>query len=149
MASPLYLPRSRQAAVGYPDFEIRFSEDHGQKTAFVSPDLATCPDCLRELFDRNDRRHRYPFLNCTNCGPRFSIIESLPYDRPHTSMRGFRMCTECEAEYHDPRDRRFHAQPNACPACGPRLALWDARGEVLNDSAEALLAAAQRVRAGL
>ena len=111
-------------AIGCKTFEIRESETGGGKTALVMPDIATCPDCLREIFDPQNRRHRYPFTNCTNCGPRFSIIESLPYDRANTSMRQFAMCPACQAEYDDPRDRRFHAQPNACPACGPRLELW-------------------------
>jgi hydrogenase maturation protein HypF len=96
-------------------FEIRESRVDGQKTAVVLPDIATCPECLRELFDPTNRRYLYPFTNCTHCGPRFSIIESLPYDRANTSMKSFAMCPECAAEYHDPRDRRFHAQPNACP----------------------------------
>jgi hydrogenase maturation protein HypF len=89
----------------------------------VSPDIATCPACAAELRDHEDRRHRYPFINCTNCGPRFTIIEDVPYDRPVTTMRDFPMCPVCEAEYRDPADRRFHAQPNACPVCGPRLYL--------------------------
>jgi hydrogenase maturation protein HypF len=125
--------------VGYSIFEIRESEAGGSKTALVLPDIATCPDCLREIFDPNNRRHFYPFTNCTNCGPRFSIIESLPYDRPRTSMKSFTMCAKCQAEYEDPRDRRFHAQPNACPDCGPRLELWTAAGERSSGQARELL----------
>ncbi len=111
-------------AVGYAGFEIRESEAGGDKTALVLPDIATCPDCRREIFDPANCRYRYPFTNCTNCGPRFSIIESLPYDRANTSMKSFTMCPQCQAEYDDPRNRRFHAQPNACPICGPHLELW-------------------------
>jgi hydrogenase maturation protein HypF len=135
-------------AVGHKNFEIRKSENSGGKTALVLPDIATCPDCLREIFDPKNRRHAYPFTNCTNCGPRFSIIESLPYDRANTSMKKFAMCPECQAEYDDPRDRRFHAQPNACPACGPHLELWDSSGEALFGRNEALLAAANAIRRG-
>ncbi len=116
--------------VGYDTFEIRESTD-GAKTALILPDIATCSECRREIFDPTNRRYRYPFTNCTNCGPRFSIIEALPYDRARTSMRSFEMCPECAAEYHNPRDRRFHAQPNACPTCGPHLELWNATGEVV------------------
>ena len=119
--------------VGYAGFEIRLSEAGGARTALVLPDIATCPDCRREILDPQNRRYFYPFTNCTNCGPRFSIIEALPYDRANTSMKQFAMCPQCQAEYDDPRDRRFHAQPNACPACGPRLELWDAQGIVLAD----------------
>ena len=115
-------------AAGHERFEIRESAHDGAVSALVMPDIAMCADCRRELEDPSDRRFRYPFTNCTNCGPRFSIIESLPYDRPNTSMKRFEMCPACRAEYEDPRDRRFHAQPNACPVCGPQLALWDHAG---------------------
>ena len=106
---------------GEPGFAIAGSTGAGAPDALVSPDSATCADCLRELFDPADRRHRYAFINCTNCGPRFSIVRGVPYDRPLTTMADFTMCALCSAEYHDPADRRFHAQPNACPTCGPRL----------------------------
>jgi hydrogenase maturation protein HypF len=107
---------------GFDGFAIRESEARGDLT-LVSPDIATCPACLAELRDPADRRYGYAFTNCTNCGPRFTIVESLPYDRPATSMKAFEMCPECAAEYGDPADRRFHAQPNACHVCGPRLYL--------------------------
>jgi hydrogenase maturation protein HypF len=116
------------AATGSWGFAIVESERHGAPAALVSPDTATCEDCLRELFDPADRRHRYPFTNCTNCGPRFTIVRAVPYDRPLTTMAGFAMCPACQAEYDDPGDRRFHAQPNGCAACGPRLRLLDAAG---------------------
>ena len=109
-------------------FAIVESAQGGVPDAPVAPDAATCADCLRELSDPADRRHRYPFINCTNCGPRFTIVRAVPYDRPLTTMAGFRMCAACQAEYDDPADRRFHAQPNACAACGPRLRLLDATG---------------------
>jgi hydrogenase maturation protein HypF len=134
--------------VGYNGFEIRESAEAGHKTALILPDVATCSDCLREVFDSGDRRYRYPFTNCTNCGPRFSIIESLPYDRPNTSMKDFLMCADCTKEYHDPANRRFHAQPIACPVCGPRLELWNERGEVIAREDEALRAAAKLVADG-
>ncbi len=134
--------------VGYTHFEIRHSDESGQKSAFILPDIATCPDCLGEIFDPNDRRYRYPFTNCTNCGPRFSIIEALPYDRPNTTMKHFAMCRECQAEYENPTDRRFHAQPNACPTCGPHLELWDRQGAVIATHDEALRQAAEAIRSG-
>jgi hydrogenase maturation protein HypF len=135
-------------AAGHENFEIRPSETGGGKTALVLPDIATCPDCLREIFDPKNRRFHYPFTNCTNCGPRFSIIESLPYDRANTSMKNFAMCPQCQAEYDDPRDRRFHAQPNACPVCGPRLELWSAPAKSVFGANEALLAATNAIRRG-
>ncbi len=109
--------------IGYLEFEIRHSDDAGAKTVLVLPDIATCDDCLAEVLNPSDRRARYPFTNCTNCGPRFSIIEALPYDRPNTTMRKFAMCPDCQREYENPRDRRFHAQPNACAVCGPQMRL--------------------------
>ncbi len=102
-------------------FSIRESEDSGEALLRISPDISICDDCRRELFDPKDRRHRYPFINCVNCGPRFSIIESLPYDRPRTSMRAFNMCAACASEYADPACRRYHAQPISCPECGPKM----------------------------
>ena len=134
-------------AAGFVTFEIRESSG-GEKTALILPDLSTCPDCMREVRDRANRRYRYPFTNCTNCGPRFTIIESLPYDRPRTTMKKFSMCAECKREYHDPANRRFHAQPNACPVCGPQLEWWDARGAKLARGDEALRAAAEAIRNG-
>jgi hydrogenase maturation protein HypF len=138
----------RLDAAGYTGFEIRPGDSAGGKTAIIMPDIATCPECLAEIFDGRNRRHLYPFTNCTNCGPRFSIVESLPYDRANTSMKGFVMCPECEKEYRDPANRRFHAQPNACPKCGPHLGLWDGAGAVLAAHDAALRQAAQTVRDG-
>ena len=135
-------------AVGFHDFQISKSETDGLKTALLPPDIATCPDCLRELFNPRNRRYRYPFANCTNCGPRFSIINALPYDRANTSMSAFKMCPACQREYDNPNNRRFHAQPNACPVCGPQLELWSASGEAVFGGNEALLAAAQAIRRG-
>jgi hydrogenase maturation protein HypF len=119
-------------------FEIRTSEHDPSESTLICPDVAICPDCLAEFLDPSDRRYRYPFTNCTNCGPRFSIIEGIPYDRPATSMRVFRMCERCQAEYDDPLDRRFHAQPNACPDCGPTLELVTP-GRLGEDLAETVL----------
>ncbi|MBU2547878.1 MAG: carbamoyltransferase HypF [Proteobacteria bacterium] len=114
--------------LGQSDFTIRASEALAGRTALISPDVAVCDDCLAEMFDPSDRRYRYPFINCTNCGPRYTIITDVPYDRDKTSMRVFEMCPACAAEYGDPADRRFHAQPNACPVCGPRVTLLDGAG---------------------
>jgi hydrogenase maturation protein HypF len=115
--------RSMNPARSEEFFVIAASESSGPRRTLVSADTATCADCLRELEDPADRRHKYPFINCTNCGPRFTIVRDVPYDRPSTTMAPFAMCDQCAAEYHDPADRRFHAQPVCCPACGPRLTL--------------------------
>ena len=112
-------------------FRILASDAGAPADTLIAPDTATCPDCLRELLDPADRRYGYPFLNCTNCGPRFTILRHIPYDRRNTSMAAFPMCRACQAEYDDPLSRRFHAQPNACWECGPQLALPDAQGKTL------------------
>jgi len=132
--------------IGYPDFVIRHSEEAGEKTVLILPDIATCPECRREVGDPHDRRYRYPFTNCTHCGPRFTIIQALPYDRPNTSMAHFPLCPDCQREYEDPLDRRFHAQPVACPVCGPQVVLWDGARNSAGD--EAIREAAQAVREG-
>jgi hydrogenase maturation protein HypF len=134
--------------LGYKEFEIQESIDQGGKSALILPDIATCADCLGELFDPQDRRFRYPFTNCTNCGPRFSIIQALPYDRANTSMKKFEMCVDCAGEYSDPANRRFHAEPTACPQCGPQLFLWNSSGDVLARAETALRQAADAIRAG-
>lgn len=135
---------------GAADFRIVISEGGGAASALVTPDTATCSDCLRELFDPADRRFRYPFINCTNCGPRFTIVRGVPYDRSRTTMASFTMCGPCREEYEDPTDRRFHAQPNACPVCGPSCRLVNGEGEELElgASSDAVAAAAARLREG-
>ncbi|MBL9089521.1 MAG: carbamoyltransferase HypF [Planctomycetia bacterium] len=138
-------PLAPEGAAG---FEIRPSERAGPPTATVLADAATCPACLAEVLDPTDRRARYPFGSCTHCGPRFTIVTGLPYDRARTTMAGFPLCPACRAEYDDPLDRRFHAQPIACPACGPRLALLDAGGAPLVDGDAALRAAAAALDGG-
>ncbi|MDM8523233.1 carbamoyltransferase HypF [Desulfococcaceae bacterium HSG8] len=109
----------------FKDFSITESKSQAKRSTLISPDVSVCEDCLRELFDSQDRRYHYPFINCTNCGPRYTIIADIPYDRPETSMKHFKMCEKCQAEYDDPENRRFHAQPNACEACGPHATLYD------------------------
>jgi hydrogenase maturation protein HypF len=133
--------------VGYKQFEIRHSQTLEGKYQLVSPDIATCDACKHELLTPGDRRYRYPFTNCTNCGPRFTIIEDIPYDRPRTTMRHFQMCLQCQKEYDDPLDRRFHAQPNACPQCGPSLKLVDNLGNPI-PSLDVLTSASQLLKQG-
>ncbi len=133
---------------GYRGFRVIPSRETGEVTARITPDLATCPDCISEISDPNNRRYRYPFTNCTNCGPRFSIIENLPYDRKRTSMRIFQMCDKCREEYENPSDRRFHAQPNACSVCGPHLEVWDKSGSILVSHDEALSFAVEKIKQG-
>ena len=140
---PRFLPPA-----GHRDFRILPSAAGEAAGTWVLPDLALCADCRRELRDPADRRHRYPFLNCTNCGPRYTILEGLPYDRPRTAMKSFRMCAACAAEYEAPGDRRFHAQPVACADCGPRLSLLDTGGAVLALGDAAAAGAVERLGAG-
>ena len=132
---------------GYKNFEIRHSQAQRGKYQLISTDVATCQACLDELLNPEDRRYRYPFTNCTNCGPRFTIIEGMPYDRPKTTMRYFQMCPRCQAEYDNPLDRRFHAQPNACPKCGPQVRLVDKRGNLVTES-NPIAAASQFLKEG-
>src|SRR4051812_4998430 len=143
-----HLECSFRETAGYVRFEILPSNAAQEKSTLISPDIAVCADCLKDTFDPQNRRYLYPFTNCTNCGPRFSIISSLPYDRGNTSMKVFEMCPDCQREYHDPRDRRFHAQPNACAKCGPVLELWNEQGRGESKGLRALKAAAHAVRAG-
>jgi len=124
---------------GYSEFVIRQSAREQEQLVMISPDVAICPDCRRELLDEKDRRYQYPFINCTNCGPRYTIIRDVPYDRERTSMASFPMCPSCQSEYDDPLNRRFHAQPNACPVCGPRVQLLDRQGQEVNLDVHQLL----------
>lgn len=133
---------------GYVGFSIRPSVDGNSKTALVSPDVATCPNCVEELMRPTDRRFRYPFINCTDCGPRFTIIQDIPYDRQATTMCRFTMCPACQAEYDDPVNRRFHAQPNACQVCGPAYRLVDSAGRLMADSGDIFVTAAKLVADG-
>jgi hydrogenase maturation protein HypF len=129
--------------------EFRIIQSHGtqEQKVLISPDVAICHDCLREMFDPADRRYKYPFINCTNCGPRFTIVRDIPYDRPLTSMSVFPMCPECQKEYEDPANRRFHAQPNACWKCGPQVELWDQTGERV-DCTDPIAEGVERLKAG-
>jgi hydrogenase maturation protein HypF len=135
--------------IGYTRFEIRLSTSGEERTVQVVPDIATCGDCLSEMNTKGERRYRYPFTNCTNCGPRYTIIEKLPYDRPSTTMSKFTMCRDCRREYGFPEDRRFHAQPIACPTCGPKVTLTDAKGRKIAEEDPALIQSAKKVDEGL
>src|ERR687889_424679 len=136
------------ATRGGREFRIEESREGLRRQALVSPDVATCDDCLAELLDPTDRRYRYPFTNCPNCGPRFTITRTVPYDRATTTMSGFTMCPDCRSEYEDPADRRFHAQPNACPVCGPQVRLLDRFGHELYDGPDDPIARAARMLRG-
>jgi hydrogenase maturation protein HypF len=141
----------RQAPIGSTGFTITQSDNNSHDFQPISPDVSICQDCLRELFDPGDRRYRYPFINCTNCGPRFTIIQDIPYDRPNTTMAPFTMCPTCSQEYHDPRNRRFHAQPVACPDCGPKvwLEMSGNHGSVaLPQGEDAIIAARELLKQG-
>jgi len=149
---PLARPRITSCQPCQPDetlteFKILPSGTDTSTHIHVPPDYFTCPDCLKELHDPNDRRYHYPFINCTQCGPRYTLIHQLPYDRPHTSLADFDLCPSCAAEYHNPQDRRFHAQPLACPHCGPQLAFYN-HGLYLHDTTQALAASVQALREG-
>ena len=128
--------------LGLETFSIAKSIEGGEIFPVVPPDIATCDECLKETLNPQERRHLYPFTNCTNCGPRLSIINALPYDRPNTTMKVFEMCDDCRAEYESPEDRRFHAQPIACPVCGPHVELWAQDGKVLAEKDDAVMRAA-------
>ncbi len=134
--------------VGFENFQILESDSKEKISTLILPDIAICDDCKREMLDQNDRRYLYPFINCTNCGPRFSIIEFLPYDRPNTSMKNFEMCDNCKREYNDPANRRFHAQPIACSECGPHIELWNKHGKVLAQRNEAFQKSVELIREG-
>jgi hydrogenase maturation protein HypF len=143
-ASISAIEQSSLSPLGSVIFEIHHSAHSGPKQTAILPDIATCSDCLAEIFEPGNRRYLYPFANCTHCGPRFTIVESLPYDRVNTTMRKFTMCEQCRTEYENPLDRRFHAQPNACPDCGPYLELWNPDGHLCGfpENAVAMTAAA-------
>jgi len=136
------------AVADHVDFAIVKSKGQAKMSTLISPDVSICDDCLGEMLDPDDRRYHYPFINCTNCGPRYTIIDDIPYDRPKTSMRHFEMCPQCQSEYDDPVNRRFHAQPNACADCGPQIDLYDSRRNHIAPPAGAVQKAAELLKAG-
>jgi hydrogenase maturation protein HypF len=146
LAQIVSLERSEIETTGESGFGIIASVASGETNVHITPDIATCSECLSELFDPSDRRHLYPFINCTNCGPRLTIIKDIPYDRENTSMACFELCPDCRREYENPSDRRFHAEPNACPVCGPRLRLLDEGGKEI--SCEPIVKTAELIREG-
>lgn len=149
LASVTKIKRSDIPFTGYPSFSIVKSKPSKIRTTLISPDVTVCGDCLKEMKNPSDRRYRYPFINCTNCGPRYTIIENIPYDRPRTSMKHFKMCPACQDEYDDPLNRRFHAQPNACPDCGPHVFLTDRAAQICEpDSGQAIHRAADLLKQG-
>ncbi|HEY9151206.1 MAG TPA: Sua5/YciO/YrdC/YwlC family protein, partial [Gammaproteobacteria bacterium] len=149
-APPLAQPRLRTEQTlppeSLPDFEIRASHADHPARIHLPPDYFACADCIREIQDPSQRRYRYPFTNCTQCGPRYTLIRALPYDRPNTALAGFPLCADCAAEYRDPADRRFHAEPLACPACGPRLSFVVPGKAPIQDNEDALRAAVSTLR---
>jgi len=126
------------------EFVIEASDSHGTPLSQVTADISTCRDCLSEMADKEDFRYGYPFINCTNCGPRYSIVKTIPYDRPNTTMSVFKMCEKCAAQYKDVKDRRFHAQPVACSACGPQIRLTDSTGKTITKQTEKVIAETAR-----
>ena len=148
LSSPSLVCVEHVESINSTTFEIIDSDASAEAQIFVPPDYFMCDDCRSELHDPADRRHAYPFINCTQCGPRYTLIEALPYDRANTSMAGFELCPACEAEYTDPGDRRFHAEPVACAACGPRLGLEDGGRQIVNETAAALGLAVAHIREG-
>ncbi len=142
LAEIMSVQEETRTPTGAQRFEIKQSSDGRDNRTLIAPDMSICNDCLHELFDPRDRRYLYPFINCTNCGPRYTIIEKIPYDRPNTTMKPFTMCAKCRTEYKNPADRRFHAQPNACPECGPHIWLEDNKGHLLWEQQDDVLTGA-------
>jgi hydrogenase maturation protein HypF len=148
LACIVEISSQRSAVKNHAEFSIVKSKGQSEMSTLISPDVSVCDDCLSEMLDPDDRRFRYPFINCTNCGPRYTIIDDIPYDRPKTSMRHFKMCLRCQTEYDDPTNRRFHAQPNACADCGPHVGLYDNRKNEIIQHQDAVDKAAELLQKG-